>query len=72
MPYPNPTPLHPTPPEPISIRGQLLRNIPPDEWVSEVARAYPGDDEIKGMMGQVGKLMRMISYYEANNLKRKR
>lgn len=42
-----------------------MRNIPPNEWVTEVAKAYPGDDEIKGMLGQVGKLMRMIDYYEA-------
>eukprot|EP00752_Nemacystus_decipiens_P005380 g4878.t2 len=49
--------------------GMLLRNIPPNEWVAEVAKAYPDDDEIKGMMGQVGKLMRMIDYYQAKNLK---
>lgn len=35
-----------------------------------MAKAYPDDDEIKGMMGQVGKLMRMIDYYQAKNLKR--
>lgn len=54
------------------IRGspQLLRNIPAEEWVTEVAKAYPDDDEIKGMMGQVGKLMRMISYYEAKKPKK--
>ncbi|CAM9794546.1 unnamed protein product [Pylaiella littoralis] len=48
----------------------LLRNVPPNEWVSEVARAYPDDDEVKGMMGQVGKLMRMIDYYQAKKLKK--
>lgn len=72
-----PAPPHRTPPDgpqnelgDVDVRGQLLRNIPPDEWVTEVAKAYPGDDEIKGMMGQVGKLMRMISYYQAKNLKK--
>ncbi|CAM9527110.1 unnamed protein product [Scytosiphon promiscuus] len=42
----------------------LLRNLPPEDWVTEVAKAYPDDDEVRGMMGQVGKLMRMIDYYQ--------
>ncbi|CAM9605990.1 unnamed protein product [Ectocarpus sp. 12 AP-2014] len=48
----------------------LLRNLPPDEWVAEVARAYPDDDEVKSMMGQVGKLMRMIDYYQKKQPKK--
>ncbi|CAM9809208.1 unnamed protein product [Ectocarpus fasciculatus] len=48
----------------------LLRNLPPDEWVAEVARTYPDDDEVKAMMGQVGKLMRMIDYYQKNQPKK--
>lgn len=44
--------------------SQLLRNLPPEDWVTEVAKAYPDDDEVKSMMGQVGKLMRMIDYYQ--------
>lgn len=60
---------------PYNIRGSMshkfLRNIPPNEWVSAVAKAYPGDDEVKGMLGQVGKLMRMMDYYESKKLKRK-
>ena len=48
---------------------QLLRNVPPSEWVAEVARTYPGDDEVKGMLGQVGKLMKMMDYYMAKKPK---
>lgn len=43
---------------------QLLRNISPNEWVTEVEKMYPGDDEVKGMLGKVGKLMNMMDYYE--------
>lgn len=49
--------------------AQLLRNIPPNEWVAEVARAYPDDDEVKGMLGKVGKLMHMMDYYESKKPK---
>ena len=49
---------------------QLLRNVPPNEWVAEVARTYPDDDEVKGMLGQVGKLMKMMDYYMAKKPKK--
>lgn len=48
----------------------MLRNLPPEQWVAEVARTYPDDDEVKAMMGQVGKLMRMIDYYQKNQPKK--
>lgn len=54
-----------------SLSRKFLRNIPPNEWVSAVANAYPDDDDVKGMLGQVGKLMRMMDYYESKKIERK-
>lgn len=48
------------------FRGLIvyLRNIDQREWVSAVAKEYGDDDEVKGMMVQLGKLMHMKQYYE--------
>ncbi|CAM9884802.1 unnamed protein product [Discosporangium mesarthrocarpum] len=43
---------------------QLLRNVEPEKWVDTVREAYGDDDDVKGMLKDVGKLMRMMKYYE--------
>lgn len=44
---------------------QLLRNLPPNEWVPEVEKVYGDDEEVKGMIKDIGKLMGMLDYYDA-------